>query len=210
MLPSAVTSEQAMGDKLDARFAWTVANLAADSPPDGKVSPAGITANSASKTQGGQLPISRRRGGGVVVSMNGARILPPSSSLPSGSRPLPPPGKPVGLTLEPIVTPMISQANRAPTPGKTTRRSSSSAALSLRGVLARGTEDAAGQAMRRRVYFCPTPQNTTHNVTPYGKKYGKHPSFFDFNRKGEMQLTDAGIAAEMEEQEHGGDLQDLP
>lgn len=34
-------------------------------------------------------------------------------------------------------------------------------------------------------------------VTPYAKVYGMHPRFFQYNRKGEMELTDAGIAEEM-------------
>jgi len=43
--------------------------------------------------------------------------------------------------------------------------------------------------------------NTTHCVTPYGTKYGQHPKFFNFDRNGEMRLTDAGVAEEMRSQE---------
>lgn len=68
-----------------------------------------------------------------------------------------------------------------------TQRSSSTSSLM----------DAAGQAIRRRVNFCPTPNNTSHDVTPYGRKYGKHPKFFNFDRKGEMQLTNQGVIQEM-------------
>lgn len=53
------------------------------------------------------------------------------------------------------------------------------------------------------VEFCPTPMNTVHVITPYSKVYGKHPSLFNYDRKGEMQLNDKGVAALMED---GGDL----
>mmetsp|Transcript_62001 Transcript_62001/g.199914 ORF Transcript_62001/g.199914 Transcript_62001/m.199914 type:complete len:256 (+) Transcript_62001:87-854(+) len=62
-------------------------------------------------------------------------------------------------------------------------------------------QGAMTQAMRRRVCFCPTPKNTQHVVTPYGQIYGQHPKFFDFDRKGQMQLNDAGIAEELRRQE---------
>jgi len=45
----------------------------------------------------------------------------------------------------------------------------------------------------RRVSFSPLLPNSTHDVTPYAKKYGVHPSFFDFDKRGEMRLTDSGI-----------------
>lgn len=35
-----------------------------------------------------------------------------------------------------------------------------------------------------------------HFVQPYAEIYGMHPDFFEFNRRGEMQLTDEGIAQE--------------
>ncbi|CAK9035483.1 unnamed protein product [Durusdinium trenchii] len=54
------------------------------------------------------------------------------------------------------------------------------------------------------VVFCPTPMNTVHVITPYSKVYGKHPSLFNYDRKGEMQLNDKGVAALMNES--GGDL----
>eukprot|EP00413_Alexandrium_margalefii_P038875 CAMPEP_0204593528 /NCGR_PEP_ID=MMETSP0661-20131031/51563_1 /ASSEMBLY_ACC=CAM_ASM_000606 /TAXON_ID=109239 /ORGANISM="Alexandrium margalefi, Strain AMGDE01CS-322" /LENGTH=223 /DNA_ID=CAMNT_0051603847 /DNA_START=35 /DNA_END=706 /DNA_ORIENTATION=- len=65
--------------------------------------------------------------------------------------------------------------------------------------LSRGS-DAAAQAIRRRVCFCPTPKNSSHCVTPYAQVYGKHPRLFDFDRRGQMQLNDAGIADEMKQQ----------
>ena len=55
-----------------------------------------------------------------------------------------------------------------------------------------------------RVEFCPTPMNTVHVITPYSKVYGKHPSLFHYDRKGEMQLNDKGVAALMEEGGVGG------
>jgi len=55
--------------------------------------------------------------------------------------------------------------------------------------------------MRRRVYFCPTPLNSTHAVTPYATKYGQHPRLFDFNRRGEMQLNAEGIMDELRTKE---------
>jgi len=72
-----------------------------------------------------------------------------------------------------------------------------------RGTLSLGKPGAAlpphaAAMIRRRVTFCPTPSNTTHNnFTPYGTIYGKHPGLFNFDRKGDMQLNDAGIAEEM-------------
>mmetsp|Transcript_49436 Transcript_49436/g.87053 ORF Transcript_49436/g.87053 Transcript_49436/m.87053 type:complete len:177 (+) Transcript_49436:164-694(+) len=66
--------------------------------------------------------------------------------------------------------------------------------------LASGTpaqQKAAAQALRRRVCFCPSPKNTTHPITPYSKVYGMHPTYFDFDRRGRMQLTDEGVAKEM-------------
>lgn len=58
-----------------------------------------------------------------------------------------------------------------------------------------GGEDFTVQG--KHVNFCPTPMNSIHPITPYSQIYGKHPQFFDYNRKGEMELTDAGIAAEL-------------
>jgi len=65
------------------------------------------------------------------------------------------------------------------------------------------TASALTNMMRRRVMFCPTPKNSLHEVTPYSKVYGQHPSFFEFDRHGEMQLNDKGIAEEMRRQELG-------
>jgi len=56
---------------------------------------------------------------------------------------------------------------------------------------------AAARLNIKRVAFVPTPHNTYHEVTPYSKVYGQHPAFFEYNRKGEMQLTDAGIVDEL-------------
>jgi len=43
--------------------------------------------------------------------------------------------------------------------------------------------------------------NREYPVTPYAKKYGIHPNFFHYNRRGEMELNDEGIAEEMRQQE---------
>lgn len=67
------------------------------------------------------------------------------------------------------------------------------------GVLERG----APRLSSGHVEFCPTPMNTVHVITPYSKVYGKHPSLFNYDRKGEMQLNDKGVAALMED---GADL----
>jgi len=56
---------------------------------------------------------------------------------------------------------------------------------------------AAAKLNIKRVAFVPTPHNTYHEVTPYSKIYGQHPAFFEYNRKGEMQLTDVGIMDEL-------------
>eukprot|EP00929_Paragymnodinium_shiwhaense_P036075 TRINITY_DN19385_c0_g1_i1.p2 TRINITY_DN19385_c0_g1~~TRINITY_DN19385_c0_g1_i1.p2 ORF type:complete len:209 (+),score=33.83 TRINITY_DN19385_c0_g1_i1:105-731(+) len=59
----------------------------------------------------------------------------------------------------------------------------------------------AATMLRRRVVFCPTPMNSTHAITPYANVYGKHPRYFDFDRKGEMRLNDAGLYEEMRQRE---------
>jgi hypothetical protein len=197
ILPGSPT-DQAIADAPNRCMAWTVANLSKELSAESQA-PAAVTTSS--RMHGLGAVQSRRRQGGVVVSMNGARILPPPS-VPPGLRPAPPSSKPMGLNLEPIVTPLIPAAHasgsRAATPVQQVRRSSSSG-LTIKGIGRH--EEAKGQAMRRRVYFCPTPQNSSHVVTPYGKKYGMHPAFFDFDRRGEMQLTDAGVVDEMRQQE---------
>ncbi|CAK0827473.1 unnamed protein product [Prorocentrum cordatum] len=55
----------------------------------------------------------------------------------------------------------------------------------------------------KRVGFCSPAKNTTHEVTPYARKYGVHPSFFYFSRRGDKQLTDTGIVEEMRRKEEG-------
>merc|ERR1712151_1274642 len=83
-------------------------------------------------------------------------------------------------------------------------RSTSGRSGNLSGTLQKPQKECAStQALRRRVFFCPTPSNTAHCITPYAKVYGQHPNLFEFNRKGEMQLTDAGIVAEMQQQDNG-------
>ncbi|CAJ1348147.1 unnamed protein product [Effrenium voratum] len=63
---------------------------------------------------------------------------------------------------------------------------------------AKEAPDAEGPP-KSHVDFCPTPMNTVHCITPYSKVYGQHPRLFNYNRKGEMQLNDAGVAALMDE-----------
>lgn len=60
--------------------------------------------------------------------------------------------------------------------------------------------DTKDKPMRRRVSWSAL-LTSSHTITPYGVKYGKHPSFFEFNRKGEMQLTDDGVADEIRQNE---------
>merc|ERR1711862_640089 len=45
------------------------------------------------------------------------------------------------------------------------------------------------EPLKRQVFFL--SKMSVHDVvTPYSMMYGVHPSFFDFDRKGRMQLTD--------------------
>ncbi|CAK0878620.1 unnamed protein product [Prorocentrum cordatum] len=60
-------------------------------------------------------------------------------------------------------------------------------------------------SQQRRVGFSPPLLNSAHEVTPYASQYGVHPSFFDFDRGGEMRLTDLGIAENMRRKEQGLD-----
>jgi hypothetical protein len=55
--------------------------------------------------------------------------------------------------------------------------------------------------LKRRVNF--SSQNSAHEVTPYAMKYGVHPEFFFFGRKGDMKLTDSGIMEEMRRKDEG-------
>mmetsp|Transcript_138901 Transcript_138901/g.276969 ORF Transcript_138901/g.276969 Transcript_138901/m.276969 type:complete len:274 (-) Transcript_138901:261-1082(-) len=56
----------------------------------------------------------------------------------------------------------------------------------------------------KHVSFSAAVANSEHAITPYSEVYGRHPRFFDFDRKGGMQLTDEGVAEELleEEEEH--------
>ncbi|CAE7853751.1 unnamed protein product [Symbiodinium sp. KB8] len=56
----------------------------------------------------------------------------------------------------------------------------------------------SGSKELKEVEFCPTPMNTVHVITPYSKVYGTHPKLFHYNRKGEQELNDAGVAAMMD------------
>lgn len=122
-----------------------------------------------------------------------------------------PAGQPVDLSLQLSVKQLTGNgSSRPPKPPvlqSGPRRqdsctlSQASSTRSFGGKSPTAAEEAGGQAMRRRVYFCPTPMNSHHAVTPYGLKYGKHPSFFDFNRRGEMQLNDAGVSDEIKKDE---------
>jgi hypothetical protein len=56
----------------------------------------------------------------------------------------------------------------------------------------------------RHVRFTSAAVNSEHVITPYSQIYGRHPRFFDFDRKGGMQLTDEGVAEEIRmDEEHG-------
>jgi hypothetical protein len=57
---------------------------------------------------------------------------------------------------------------------------------------AEGRPATAREPQRRRVCFCPE-ETDIYYVTPYSSQYGVHPSFFEFDRKGEMRLTFVGI-----------------
>lgn len=57
---------------------------------------------------------------------------------------------------------------------------------------------------RSVVQFVPTPNNSFRVITPYSKVYGQHPDFFEFNRKGQMELNDLGIANELRQEIEAG------
>lgn len=90
---------------------------------------------------------------------------------------------------------------------KTPNKGSKRLALTLPGLTRHQSSPSlaaspvAAAMLRRRVVFCPTPQNSTHVITPYASVYGRHPRFFDFDRKGEMRLNDEGLFEEMRQQE---------
>mmetsp|Transcript_23259 Transcript_23259/g.51048 ORF Transcript_23259/g.51048 Transcript_23259/m.51048 type:complete len:399 (+) Transcript_23259:84-1280(+) len=48
--------------------------------------------------------------------------------------------------------------------------------------------------VRPRVTFARSPDNKSTEITPYSHVYGVHPAFFDFDRHGAMQPTEAGMA----------------
>ncbi|CAK0801019.1 unnamed protein product [Prorocentrum cordatum] len=65
-----------------------------------------------------------------------------------------------------------------------------------RGVLA---------TLGKRVGFFSPARNSIHEVTPYATKYGIHPDFFDFTRRGDKRLTDQGIVEQMRRKDEGLD-----
>lgn len=141
----------------------------------------------------------------------------PPPGAPMAGKQLPTPkGVPVDLSWETLSPKVIALSGRPPKPPAPSRQNSGTFSVSRDSSnrsLCSGSPtapqkssadrqaEAGGQAMRRRVNFCPTPMNSSHAITPYGLKYGKHPSFFEFNRKGEMQLTDAGVSDEIRQAE---------
>jgi len=68
--------------------------------------------------------------------------------------------------------------------------------------------DPGSQASRKAVCFGMSPKASPHAITPYAQVYGMHPRFFDFDRKGRMQLTDDGVAEELRQLEQ--EQQDSP
>eukprot|EP00971_Amphidinium_carterae_P087140 1723919-Amphidinium_carterae.1 len=57
------------------------------------------------------------------------------------------------------------------------------------GQSPRGGERPAGS---RRVSFAHTPVTACFEITPYSQVYGLHPTAFEFDRAGHMQLVSAG------------------
>lgn len=131
-----------------------------------------------------------------------ASCSPPCAPMAGRMMPTPK-GQPEDLSLQPVVKQLSTMGSaRPPQPPQPFRlKRQDTGSLSQASSQRPCVGEVEGQALRRRVYFCPTPKNSTHAVTPYGVKYGKHPSFFDFNRRGEMQLTDAGVSDEMKKDE---------
>lgn len=60
-----------------------------------------------------------------------------------------------------------------------------------------GSQERRESPAKRRVSFSPPSLDSAHEVTPYARKYGVHPRFFEFDRRGEMRLTDAGIVEDI-------------
>jgi hypothetical protein len=56
---------------------------------------------------------------------------------------------------------------------------------------------------RKSVGFLPSFLNSTHDVTPYARKYGVHPSFFNYDRTGRKRLSDEGIVEDIRRIEGG-------
>lgn len=66
-----------------------------------------------------------------------------------------------------------------------------------------GTDNEMLESPSKRVGFISPTRSTTFEVTPYARKYGVHPNFFYFTRKGERQLTDSGIVENMRRKDEG-------
>jgi len=78
-------------------------------------------------------------------------------------------------------------------PGSMRREASVNSCSSTSTVLGADSAPKSGVSFRQRV--------SMHPVASYKDYYGMHPHHFDFDRKGEMRLTDEGIAHEMRKQE---------
>lgn len=68
--------------------------------------------------------------------------------------------------------------------------------LPLTALQRQTTEENEERRHSKHVMFAQTVP-VEHDVTPYSRVYGMRPSHFEFDRKGEMQLTNAGIMHEL-------------
>ncbi|CAK0833157.1 unnamed protein product [Prorocentrum cordatum] len=71
------------------------------------------------------------------------------------------------------------------------------ALLGVRSGVDMGATGDVRDGQPRHVSFSTSPLDGVYDVTPYARKYGVHPSFFDFDRKGEMKLTEEGVLEDL-------------
>lgn len=117
-------------------------------------------------------------------------VMPRAASLTSLARVKPPPSLQHGFSSRPTSATLDGRE------GNSTPSHAARLLLGSTGSAVVGSPTLPKPAVK----FVATPNNSFRVITPYSKVYGQHPSFFDFNRRGEMQLTDLGVADELRQE----------
>lgn len=117
------------------------------------------------------------------------------------------------VPVDTVATPHVVRVAASPLPTTTSpvlgstpaavrvRALSPTARSPLSGGSSPGSSRSVPPAQRRsvRVWFAPSPMNQSVDITPYARVYGMHPSLFDFDQNGGMQLTPrAALDAQLE------------